>query len=188
MFKGRLVNENNFEIKENIKISQFLVMQGENPLEKYGLILNEIIEITKMRPGVGVGVFILKNNKVLLGLRNPDKHKASSELKGEGTWTMPGGKVEWMETLIGAAKRELKEETDLEAVDIKFLGIQDDFTITAHYVTVCFIVNKYKGRIKAMEPETILEWKWFSISDLPSNMYLPSKKCIEKYLKNVIYK
>lgn len=29
-----------------------------------------------MRPGLGVGVMILKDNKVLLGLRNPDKVKA----------------------------------------------------------------------------------------------------------------
>ena len=29
-----------------------------------------------MKPGVGVGVMILKDNKVLLGLRNPDKIKA----------------------------------------------------------------------------------------------------------------
>lgn len=50
-----------------------------------------------MKPGLGVGVMILKDNKVLLGLRNPDRVKASSELKGEGTWTMPGGKVEFME-------------------------------------------------------------------------------------------
>ena len=48
---------------------------------------------------------------MLLGLRNPDKVKASSELKGEGTWTMPGGKVEFMEKLVDAAKRELEEET-----------------------------------------------------------------------------
>lgn len=29
-----------------------------------------------MKPGLGVGVMILKDNKVLLGLRNPDKVKA----------------------------------------------------------------------------------------------------------------
>ena len=38
-----------------------------------------------MKPGVGVGVMILKNDQVLLGLRNSNKEKASSELNGEGT-------------------------------------------------------------------------------------------------------
>ena len=136
-----------------------------------------------MKPGLGVGVMILKDNKVLLGLRNPDKVKASSELKGEGTWTMPGGKVEFMEKLVDAAKRELKEETSLIAKDLKLICVSD----TAHYVTAGFLVNCYEGKIKAMEPETILEWKWFDIDNLPENIYKPSKVVIEKYLNNIIY-
>ncbi len=140
-----------------------------------------------MKPGLGVGVMILKDNKVLLGLRNPNKEKASSELNGQGTWTMPGGKVEYMEKLVDAAKRELEEETSLIANDLKLICISDDMTDTAHYVTVGFLVNKYSGKIKDMEPETILEWKWFDIDNLPDNMYKPSKKVIEKYLEGIIY-
>lgn len=140
-----------------------------------------------MKPGLGVGVMILKDDKVLLGLRNPNKEKASSELNGQGTWTMPGGKVEYMERLADAAKRELEEETSLIANDLKLICISDDMTDTAHYVTAGFLVNEYSGEIKTMEPETILEWKWFDINNLPSNMYKPSKKVIEKYLKGIIY-
>lgn len=140
-----------------------------------------------MRPGLGVGVMILKDNKVLLGLRNPDKVKASSELKGEGTWTMPGGKVEFMEKLVDAAKRELEEETSLIAKDLKLICVSDDMTDTAHYVTAGFLVSSYEGEIKAMEPETILEWKWFDINNLPENMYKPSKVVIERYLSGIIY-
>lgn len=130
---------------------------------------------------------ILEGNKILLGLRNSDKKKASTELKGEGTWTMPGGKVDFMEKLINAAKRELKEETNLNAEELEFLCISDDMTDTAHYVTVGFLVKKYSGEIKTMEPETILEWKWFDLNDLPKNIYKPSKKCIDKYKEKIIY-
>lgn len=140
-----------------------------------------------MKPGLGVGVMILKDDKVLLGLRNPNKEKASSELNGQGTWTMPGGKVEYMEKLADAAKRELEEETSLIANDLKLICISDDMTDTAHYVTAGFLVNEYSGEIKTMEPETILEWKWFDINNLPDNMYKPSKKVIEKYLEGIIY-
>ena len=66
-----------------------------------------------MQPGIGVGVMIIKENKILLGLRNPDKIKASSELHGRVTQTMPGDKVEFIEKLVEAAKRELEEETNL---------------------------------------------------------------------------
>lgn len=140
-----------------------------------------------MKPGVGVGVMIINDNKILLGLRNLDKEKASSELQGQGTWTMPGGKVEFMEKLIGAAKRELEEETSLVATELELLCISDDMTETAHYVTVGFIVKEYNGEIKTMEPETILEWKWFDLNNLPKNLYKPSAKCIEKYKQGIIY-
>ena len=140
-----------------------------------------------MKPGIGVGIMILKDNKILLGLRNPDKVKASSELQGQGTWTMPGGKVEFMEKLIDAAKRELEEETSLIANKLDLLCISDDMTDTAHYVTVGFIVREYKGEVKTMEPETILEWKWFPLNNLPENLYNPSKKCIYKYNEGIIY-
>ena len=140
-----------------------------------------------MKPGVGVGTMILKDNKILLGLRNPDKEKASSELQGQGTWTMPGGKVEFMEKLVDAAKRELEEETILKATKIEFLCISDDMTDTAHYVTAGFIVKEYTGEVKTMEPETIMEWKWFDINNLPTNIYKPSLKCIEKYNSGKIY-
>lgn len=140
-----------------------------------------------MKPGVGVGVMILKDNKILLGLRNPDKVKASSELQGQGTWTMPGGKVEFMERLEDAAKRELEEETSLIATKLEFLCVNDDITETAHYVTVGFIAREYEGEPKAMEPETILEWKWFDMEELPENLYGPSDKCIKKYKRGLIY-
>ena len=140
-----------------------------------------------MKPGLGVGVLIVKENKILLGLRNPDKMKASSELQGQGTWTMPGGKVEFMETLVNAAKRELEEETNLKATKLDFLCISDDMTDTAHYVTVGLIVREYNGELKTMEPETILEWQWFDLDELQKNLYKPSQKCIEKYKKGLIY-
>ncbi len=140
-----------------------------------------------MKPGVGVGVMVLKENKILLGLRNPNKEKASSELQGQGTWTMPGGKVDFMEKLVDAAKRELEEETSLVAKDLDLLCISDDMTDTAHYVTVGFIAKEYSGDVKTMEPETILEWKWFDLDDLPINLYKPSAKCIEKYRNRIVY-
>lgn len=55
--------------------------------------------------GVGFGVMILKNNKVLLGKRHIDPEKADSELHGEGTWTMPGGKSHFGESFEEASYR-----------------------------------------------------------------------------------
>ena len=55
--------------------------------------------------GVGCGVMILKDGKILLGKRHDDKEKADSELHGEGTWTMPGGKMHFGESFFEVAAR-----------------------------------------------------------------------------------
>lgn len=142
--------------------------------------------ITKF--GVGVGVLVVRDNKVLLGLRNSDAQKASSDLNGEGTWTMPGGKLDKGETLQNAALRELKEETDLEPVEIRAFCVQDDMTTTAHYTTVGFFAALKPGdEPTTMEPEEITKWQWFDINALPLNLYPPSKKIVEKYLTNTFY-
>ena len=57
--------------------------------------------------GVGFGVMMLKDGKVLLGRRHIDPNKADSELHGEGTWTMPGGKLHFKESFEQGAAREV---------------------------------------------------------------------------------
>ena len=59
-------------------------------------------------------MMILKKGKVLLGHRHEDPVKASSLLHGEGTWTMPGGKLHFQENLKGGAIREVLEETGIK--------------------------------------------------------------------------
>ena len=78
-------------------------------------------------PGVGLGIIILnKNNEILLLLRNSDKEKADSDMRLEGTWTLPAGKIKLNETIMSAASRKLKEETNLDSNDFEIICIQDD--------------------------------------------------------------
>ena len=46
--------------------------------------------------GIGVGIIIKnKENKILMLLRNDDVKKADSDMRLEGTWTLPSGKVKF---------------------------------------------------------------------------------------------
>lgn len=133
---------------------------------------------------------ILNNQgEVLLGKRNDDAQKASSDLHGEGTWTMPGGKLEFHDTLIDGAIREVEEEIGvrLDKKELEVLNIQDNIVPDNHYVTVGFICRNFTEEPKVMEPEEITEWKWYNLNNLPERIYSPSAIMIKAYLENRIY-
>lgn len=140
----------------------------------------------KKKVGVGVGVMILDEGKVLLGKRHEDPEKADSELHGEGTWTMPGGKVHFGERLFQAAKREIYEETriSINENDLKLISLTDDFAKDAHFITIGFLCERHEGEPTVMEPDEITEWQWFNLCELPSKMFSPSKKILDKYLNS----
>jgi len=136
----------------------------------------------------GIGVMLLKDGKVLLGKRNDDSIKADSLLHGEGAWTCPGGKLDFGEKIVEAAKKELSEETGIKANDLKVISVTNEIVHDAHFVTIGFLCKNFDGEPKIMEPEEIEEWRWFPLNGLPKNMYPPSLKLINNYLEDKIYK
>lgn len=145
--------------------------------------------MVKKKPGVGFGIMILKDNKVLLGKRHDDAEKASSELHGEGTWTMPGGKLHFQEPPEEGAVRELDEETGMtvKRENLNLVSLSNDMVEDAHFVTFGFLVEKFEGEPRVMEPDEITEWKWFELNSLPGKMYFPSQNVINNYLSGNIY-
>lgn len=137
--------------------------------------------------GVGFGVMILKDNKVLLGKRNEDPEKADSLLNGAGKWTMPGGKLEFGESFEEAAKRETMEETGIKVKSMELICVNNDIIETAHFVTMGFLCEDFENDPKVMEPEEITEWKWFDLDDLPKPLYFPSEKVLRNYKEKKFY-
>lgn len=142
------------------------------------------------KQGVGIGVMILRDGKVLLGKRHDDPEKADSLLHGEGTWTLPGGKLDFGESFEDTAYREVFEETGIKInkENLKFVSITNDIVTDAHFVTIGFLCGGFEGEPKVMEPEEITEWKWFSLNELPSPLFFPSEKILKNYSDKEIYK
>ena len=131
---------------------------------------------------IGIGVIVLNGNKILLGHRAKDR-KDTGGIYETDCWTIPGGKQKYNETFFEGAKREVKEETNLDIDDLELFGIADDIQPDRHYLTIHIIANKYSGELKVMEPTKEDEWEWFELDKLPEKIYSPSKKFIEAYLK-----
>ena len=136
----------------------------------------------------GCGVIVLNSeNKILLGLRNSDEALADSELHEEGTWTMPGGNIEYGETFEEAGAREAMEEAGIKVDNLEVICVQTDKNEYAHYISVGMLAHIIEGEPKVMEPDVILKWEWFDINNLPKNIFSPSKKTIDCYLSHKFY-
>ena len=124
-------------------------------------------------PRVGIGVFVFKNNKFIMGCR-----KGSH---GEGTWSVPGGHLEFGETIIQGAKREVIEETGMVIADVNIAGITNDIfkNESKHYITIWVTSNWKKGKPKINEPDKFLKVDWYSFRTLPKNLFLPWKELLK---------
>lgn len=141
----------------------------------------------KKKVGAGFGVLILKGPKILLGKRNVDPEKASSLLNGAGTWTMPGGKLDFGESFEEGAKREVLEETGIKLNKVNVICVSNDMVETAHFVTIGLFSDDFVGEPKVMEPDEITEWQWFDTNNLPSPIYFPSARILENYKNKSFY-
>ena len=146
-------------------------------------VLHRSIEF-KIRPGdgkslgVGVCVFILSPEKhpgcVLLGRRQGSD--------GAGTYALPGGHLEFGESVIACAERETLEETALKLVGTCCVGLvnavekDDDY----HYVTPVCIGYTNEEPIN-LEPNKCDGWSWerWDSPDFPAPLFSGLRKLRE---------
>ncbi len=132
------------------------------------------------RPKVGVGVVVVKDGKILIGERLMSH--------GAGTWMIPGGHLEFGETFEECAMREVFEETGLTDIEItELIRVGNDRIYDKHFVTIGMVATWKSGEPKVTEPGKSENWKWIDPKELPENIFLPSKWCVENWLAGKIY-
>lgn len=129
----------------------------------------------QVHPRVGIGVLVVKDNKILLGER--------IHSHGSGTWCPPGGHLEFGETPQDCAARELMEETSLIAEELIPGPWTNDFfePEQKHYVSLYMIVPQFRGTLVVKEPEKCRRWEWFAYQQLPSPLFLALRNLMKEY-------
>jgi len=118
-------------------------------------------------PRVGVGVIVLRGDLVLLG-RRVGSH-------GAGTWALPGGHLEFGESVEQCARREVTEEAGLSLTTIVPGPYTSDvFAVEQrHYVTLFVVARCPVGEPEIREPDKCSMWQWFRWSAPPQPLFQP---------------
>lgn len=125
-------------------------------------------------PKVGVAVIITKDDKVLL-MKRKGPH-------GQGTWTTPGGHLDFGETPEQCGAREAKEEVGLDVVDLRFRAFTNDLFESEgqHYISIWMDGKSISGEPTIAAEEEVAEIGWFVWDALPSPLFLPLENLIKE--------
>jgi len=131
------------------------------------------------RVQVGVGVFVKRKGKILVG-----KRKGSH---GAGTWALPGGHLEPGESFEACCKREVLEETGLIVNNISPVVFTNDIFRDEglHYITLFFEGEYQSGEAIVAEPHHCEEWRWVSLNAIPQPVFLPLSNALKQIHENL---
>jgi len=120
-----------------------------------------------MEPRVGIGVFVIRDGKFLMG------HRKGSH--GAGTWSIPGGHMEYGESFEQTAKREVREETGMAIGNVRFGAVTNDLfeSDKKHYVTIWVLSDWVKNEPSITEPDKFIDQEWIDIDNLPEPLFSP---------------
>ena len=126
------------------------------------------------KPQVGTAIIITRDDKVLL-MKRKGPH-------GTGTWSTPGGHLDFGETPEEGAAREAREEVGLEVVDVRFRAVTNDlFEETGrHYVTLWLDGRSVGGEPTIASEDEVAEIEWFAWDSLPEPLFLPLENLVKK--------
>ncbi|MCK9574160.1 MAG: macro domain-containing protein [Candidatus Omnitrophica bacterium] len=99
-------------------------------------------------------------------------------------WAFPGGFVDYGETVEGAVKREIKEETNLDFFDFKLLGVYSEPKRDARFHTISTVFyGKGKGELKAASDAKNV--KIYVVDSLPEKIAFDHRQIIKDYVERV---
>lgn len=160
---GLTYTDNAYDIERYERLRE---LAAEMISEKSGIPLGKVKDLFcnetgYQTPKLDTRAAIFKDNKILLTHEN------------NGTWSLPGGWCDVLESVKSNTIKEVKEETGLDVKAVKVIAVQDrnkhNVPIYAYGVCKVFILCEIIGGKFAENIETT-GFEYFSLDNLPVNL------------------
>ncbi|WP_293912512.1 NUDIX domain-containing protein [Deinococcus sp.] len=123
--------------------------------------------VVPVRPLLCVGALV----------RSPSGYLIVQTTKWRGSWGVPGGKVDYGESLVQAVKREFLEEVGLTLRGVRYAQMQEaidspEFYKNSHMLLLDFLAETEGSEVTPNEE--IVQWAWVSLEaalTYPLNSY-----------------
>ena len=122
-------------------------------------------------PRVGCGAAIMRDGRLLLvkRLKPPEA----------GHWNLVGGKVDFLETVEDAVRRETREEVGLEiALGAPLPWVQMIGVDGQHWVSAVFRARVLSGEATLREPDKMSGLTWAPLDDPPQPLALAARLAV----------
>jgi 8-oxo-dGTP diphosphatase len=114
------------------------------------------------RPIVGIGVVVWHDDRVLLVRRSKPPRR--------GQWSLPGGAQQLGETVAEAARREVREEVDVEVelgeiiATVDFIERDPDHRVRYHYTLIDFTADAMSPVLRPGSDAA--DARWFEVAEI----------------------
>ncbi len=125
-------------------------------------------------PRVGVAAVVTRNGRVLL-IKRKNVH-------GSGSWSTPGGHLDFGETPEQCAIRETQEEVGIEITNVRFIAATNDIFEAEgkHYISLWMGGTFVSGEPKITADYEVAELGWFEWDSLPSPLFIPFENLVNQ--------
>jgi len=98
----------------------------------------------------------------------------------QDVWGLPGGIVQSGETLENAFAREVLEETSLVISDIELIKVVSNYRLRLEVYFRARLARNSKAQIIKLQEQEVIEARFFSLSELPTNIFRLQREIIER--------
>lgn len=122
-------------------------------------------------PRVGCGAAIVRDGRLLLvkRLRPPEA----------GSWSLPGGKVEFGERLADAVAREIREEIGVDIAPERLLVVVETPNVDGqHWIAPVYLARLIAGEPHNCEPKKHADISWFPLGEPPAPLSVAAREAL----------